>query len=539
MVAGRDKALPTPDQVRPALHMLAVSVPLMSAVLGACLRVSLSYHQLFHRLDPFLFRLLVGILLGLTMGQVACITAETWYILRTIMEGQENLKLTLTHSSFPAVVSIHRQSQKAINACTQVCTTAIALLGQAFYVERLFYTTKSIVVRAISILLWMLSISLFIAWNVKYLLHNGPHLNGDRKYNLGAASLWALASATSWVSISLIYFARKRRQRSSKTSVPLTRASQLFQILSLSIQTFSLLALNHLASAIGFTASLATSSNSAAACVAFFFFNLFPGLSTYSIVYTLNQRNIAVMKRSAANAERRRGDRDRRQSGPTVDEKGKRRASRSVLDPTRDCERNMTGTIGTTTGMSAEDDPSNWRGDVSVTNSINGVAPSLAGTGLGVSSLRNSLAGATLDPRSAVGKSELEVEPDLVVREEPEPDRKCYLDNFDRFDSDDDDDRDRDEDPDHDDDDGHDTGEIEDGDHRNVPPVLYTWGIVPSPIRKPAPAAFTSQSFESRIGTVGPDSRTRGASVQIDEVGLDMNWDALDTCDRPRLGPNP
>lgn len=42
-------------------------------------------------------------------------------------------------------------------------------------------TTKNIFVRAISILLWMLSIALFIAWNVKYLLHNGPHLNGDRK----------------------------------------------------------------------------------------------------------------------------------------------------------------------------------------------------------------------------------------------------------------------------------------------------------------------------------------------------------------------
>jgi len=153
------------------------------------LRQALSYHQLFHRLDPFLFRLLVGILLVLVTGQVACITAETWYILTTVINAKEDL-----------------QTQRIINACTQTATTATALLCQGFYTERLFavchtqthtlslfanvadgkdesmvQTSRNVVVRALSIFFWMLAISLFISWNVKYLLHNGPHLNGERK----------------------------------------------------------------------------------------------------------------------------------------------------------------------------------------------------------------------------------------------------------------------------------------------------------------------------------------------------------------------
>ncbi|GAA5907705.1 uncharacterized protein JCM6883_001865 [Sporobolomyces salmoneus] len=401
-----DTLLPTPSQVSAPLHMLAVSIPFMSAVFGACLRVALSYHQLFHRLDPFLFRLLVGILLVLTTGQVACITAETLHILKTITEGREDLG-----------------RQRIINAFTQVFTTAIALVCQGFYIERLFATTKNILVRAISIALWMLSISLFIAWNVKYLLHNGPHLNGERKYDLGAASLWALAVATAFVSTALIYSARQRRLRSAKSSPPLSPSSRLYQIVSLSIQTFSLVTLNHLASAIGFTSSLSTSSNATAACVAFFFFNLFPGLSTYSIIHTLNQRKIEMVQQESRN---------RRGRGRWWF--GKKRDSRLVKGKQKEeagAEKEQHG-IGIASGMTAaEDDPSNWRGDSSLTNSS--VAPIPGGGGIHSATLMSGSRGG-----GEVSRSRQPTPSGPVDSEERGGDlrRIDFLDRFDEYDSD-------------------------------------------------------------------------------------------------------
>ncbi|GAA5968660.1 hypothetical protein JCM3765_004153 [Sporobolomyces pararoseus] len=461
--------------------MLAISVPLMSAVFGACLRTALSYHQLFQRLDPFIFRLLVGILLLLTTGQVACITAETWYILTEIIEGREDL-----------------QQQRVINACTQVCTTAIAILCQGFYIERLFATTKNVFVRAISVLTWMVSIALFIAWNVKYLLHNGPHLNGDRKYNLGAASLWALALATAFVSICLIYFARRRRLRSPKPMPPLSPASKTFQIFSLSIQTFSLVTLNHLASAIGFTSSLSTSSNATAACVAFFFFNLFPGLSTYSIIYTLCQRKVELVQHQQ---QKRTGGIKRKKHKLSTKGKGKGKE--------REWKEGEEEEKGTSTA--AEDDPSNWRGDSSVTNSF------IAGTGIGMSGLHAGGGGGVTRPGDGSRRTTAslsrggETEMDLEERGGTQARR---IDLFDRFSN-----EDHVEEP-----------KREEKDEEERPNSFSSWGVVPAP---PIPPARALSSERGRDKGDNRDLRTRGASVQLDEIGIGLNWDALEDC-QPR-----
>jgi hypothetical protein len=172
--------------------------------------------------------------------------------------------------------------------------------------------------------------------------------------------------------------------------------------------------------------------------------------------------------------------------------KGKQRKERGEDEEEKD-------KTGTGTGMTAaEDDPSNWRGDSSVTNSF------IAGAGLGVgisgpSSNRIHGAGEKTSKRQTMARGEetTEVEVDL---EERGGSQRQRIDLFDQF--------------------SHEPEEEEE----ESPDPHYSWGTVPA---HPIPPAHYSQGDGSR------DPRTRGASVQLDEIGQGMNWDALEDC-RPR-----
>ncbi|GAA5851275.1 hypothetical protein JCM5353_006813 [Sporobolomyces roseus] len=464
-----DRIAPTSVQVTPALHMLAISIPLMSALYGACLRQALSYHQLFHRLDPFLFRLLVGILLVLVTGQVACITAETWYILTTVINAKEDL-----------------QTQRIINACTQTATTATALLCQGFYTERLFA---------------------------------------------------ALALASSWVSICLIRYAHQRRSRSLKSTPILPLSSRLFQLVSLSIQTFFLLTLNQIASAIGFTSSLSTSSNATAACIAFFFFNLFPGLSVFSIIYTLNQRSLELVKKKKY-ATRSRGTRNHRRK--------ERRIEPSSSEEKQKRKEVMREEEEIGTGMTApEDDPSNWRGDHLATGSRTGsvgVGVGVGGAGLGVfdpvagwsaCGFSSALSGFK---RVAVGSQD----GDMIEKEKtdlenglptflaprstpistsstsippPPPPRPIISNHLDDFDP---------------------SYSSSDSDSESEPELALSSSSLP-PQSRPREDSdiFHHNTFGSAIPSPPPPAR-----LEIDEIGQGLNWDALEGCQEARIGPD-
>lgn len=163
--------------------------------------------------------------------------------------------------------------------------------------------------------------------------------------------------------------------------------------------------------------------------------------------------------------------------------------------------------VGTGTGLTAEDDPSNWRGD-SLTNSM------VARDG-GESTRRTT--GFTRGGTTSMGESEL----DLEDQRDGGPNRLQPVDLFDRLG---DESRYADE-PEQ-------FESKEEGREDEEPdPFFFTSGIVPAP---PLPPASLSRPY----GEGQRDSRTRGASVQIDEVGFGMNWDALEVCREARTGPN-
>lgn len=305
---------------------------------------------------------------------------------------------------------------------------------------------------------------------------------------------------------------------------PLSLASRVYQLASLSVQTFSLVTLNHLASAIGFTASLSTSSNATAACVAFFFFNLFPGLSTYSIIHTLNQRKIELVRRERALKDKKvkhgadASPTARRKRKLSAKEKGKGREHGHEKEGEKAADEHGTGT-----GMTAEDDPSNWRGDSSLTNSF------ITGTGLGVVS--NASRGPVESAGGGDSRTRKTTSTTLGSEELGESGVDTRrIDLFDRFSCDNDECDEEDEDRDH------------ECDGRKAPDATddsgayFSWGVVPAPAARIRPG-YSRETTSVERGWSGAgaedvekDPRSRGASVQLDEVGADLNWQALEDC---------
>ncbi|GAA6012871.1 hypothetical protein JCM10207_008361 [Rhodosporidiobolus poonsookiae] len=239
-----------------------------AVLFGMTLRMAVTYARRFIS-DSRLNRFLVVACAILATAHTSSVSANLFISLTAVLEPQHDLGGELIK----------------VQICGRTWVVLMTIVAEGTFVARLWSTTRNLVVRGVSLVIWLAATALLVAWFAtetgKFKL--APLIAG-KVAAFGISAIWLFFILSAFLSINLMRNLQEVRPPEEEATTPFAK---LFQRLCLFIETAGLLALDLFLAAVLYAASLASVSCHLAFL---FFYFLFPSIAVFSVIFALNQR---------------------------------------------------------------------------------------------------------------------------------------------------------------------------------------------------------------------------------------------------------